>query len=711
MISSSTACVATTPTRACRPRTSTPSPNCKPKSLYDFDRRIDAIGIFAQLPEAAALAAANKRIGNILKKVEGEIPQHRRPHPAARARPNCALAEAVEAVYGDTGHALAHGDYVGRAGPPGAAAPAGRRVLRQRDGQRRRRGPARQPPGPAEAAGRPPGQRGGDRASVELISPLVIPAPAGTTAPDPSALTRHRYPAPMRLSPPRLLLALACCLATSPALAAKVTKVDINGLADEAMEDNVRGALSLSDELDKDISARRLNYLLRQAEKETREALEPFGYYSPVITVKRSDRERAVGEPAPERTGAAGDSANPAADADVDNAIARDGQATPPQGGERARDDRVLSVSIHVELGEPVRVRRLDVGVEGRKAGCDRRCRAGRIRAARGRGARPSRCTRPASRGSAGALAEHGYFDAELRRAPGRSHARRTRGRHRPALDQRRALRAGRGDLRAGTEPGDPRPACWKSWWTGTKAIPTTRPSWNACGDSLTSLDYFGAGRRHREARGRTRQDRADQRRPDPGQAQHLQRRPELRHRQRLRRARRRRAPLPQFPRPQGAGPAGLRGASARCVTLQYRMPAFAWLDGWYTASLQAVDEQTDYIDNRRLELVGSRSGRYQRTPEPGRLAARPARALGVQRRRRWRRRARADRLHATRASVTRRCAREYVDVDDRLDPRRGAGGTLTLRGGEGGAGSRRDLRADCMPSALVPRLRCRQHS
>ncbi|MDQ3038824.1 MAG: glycine--tRNA ligase subunit beta, partial [Pseudomonadota bacterium] len=46
----------------------------KPNSLYDFDRRIDAIGIFAQLPEAAALAAANKRIGNILKKSQDALP-------------------------------------------------------------------------------------------------------------------------------------------------------------------------------------------------------------------------------------------------------------------------------------------------------------------------------------------------------------------------------------------------------------------------------------------------------------------------------------------------------------------------------------------------------------------------------------------------------------------------------------------------------------
>ena len=83
----------------------------KPKSLYDFDRRIDAIGTFAQLPEAAALAAANKRIGNILKKAEGEIPNIE-DHALLSEPAELALAEAVEAAYGETGHALAHGDYV-----------------------------------------------------------------------------------------------------------------------------------------------------------------------------------------------------------------------------------------------------------------------------------------------------------------------------------------------------------------------------------------------------------------------------------------------------------------------------------------------------------------------------------------------------------------------------------------------------------------------
>ena len=42
--------------------------------LADIPRRLEAVRAFAALPEAAALAAANKRIGNILKKSSEEIP-------------------------------------------------------------------------------------------------------------------------------------------------------------------------------------------------------------------------------------------------------------------------------------------------------------------------------------------------------------------------------------------------------------------------------------------------------------------------------------------------------------------------------------------------------------------------------------------------------------------------------------------------------------
>jgi glycyl-tRNA synthetase beta chain len=45
----------------------------RPTRLLDFDRRIQACRVFRELPEAQSLAAANKRIGNILKKTDQEI--------------------------------------------------------------------------------------------------------------------------------------------------------------------------------------------------------------------------------------------------------------------------------------------------------------------------------------------------------------------------------------------------------------------------------------------------------------------------------------------------------------------------------------------------------------------------------------------------------------------------------------------------------------
>ncbi len=83
----------------------------KPASLYDFDTRIDAIGTFATLPEAEALAAANKRIGNILKKADIAIPAME-DKSLLREPAESALAEAVEAAIGDTDEALHQHDYV-----------------------------------------------------------------------------------------------------------------------------------------------------------------------------------------------------------------------------------------------------------------------------------------------------------------------------------------------------------------------------------------------------------------------------------------------------------------------------------------------------------------------------------------------------------------------------------------------------------------------
>jgi len=45
----------------------------RPQRLADIGQRLAAVRAFAALPEAASLAAANKRVSNILKKVDGEV--------------------------------------------------------------------------------------------------------------------------------------------------------------------------------------------------------------------------------------------------------------------------------------------------------------------------------------------------------------------------------------------------------------------------------------------------------------------------------------------------------------------------------------------------------------------------------------------------------------------------------------------------------------
>ena len=89
----------------------------------------------------------------------------------------------------------------------------------------------------------------------------------------------------MRLPLP-LILAALCLSASGAARAVVVERVDITGL-DEEMTENVRVSLSLVDAIGKDLSGRRLGFLLREAQNEAREALEPFGYYAPTIVVER----------------------------------------------------------------------------------------------------------------------------------------------------------------------------------------------------------------------------------------------------------------------------------------------------------------------------------------------------------------------------------------------------------------------------------------
>ncbi len=447
------------------------------------------------------------------------------------------------------------------------------------------------------------------------------------------ACTWHGYPCAMTL--PRIVILFACLCTPLAAHAEKIARVDIQGL-DEAMTENVRVNLSLEDALDKTVTTRRLDYLLEVAQDETREALEPFGYYSPTIDVRRSG------------------------------------------------SDNALVVTVAVQPGEPVRVRRSDVRI-GNEGGEDRYMREeidaflpkpGDVFTHPQYEASKARITRR--------LAERGYFDADFT-------ARR--------VEVTRAERAADIDL---------------GWDSGLRydmgAVTFTQnPKEIIQPELLEKLIYWNEG--------------------------------EYYHQGRLDRLRRSLVSLDYFsridinPKPQesvdylvpvevtltpakrsvynlglsygtDSGAGFIAGAERRylnkrghkalaqldwaqkrkTLTLQYRVPAFKWLDGWYTGSLQAADEQNDYIDTRRLEFVASRSGEINRYL----TAIASVHAL----RERWAYTYEDEQdpgtppvyAYATYTYPSLRA--EYIDADDRLYPRRGLGGTLMLRGGVEGVGS-----------------------
>jgi translocation and assembly module TamA len=432
-----------------------------------------------------------------------------------------------------------------------------------------------------------------------------------------------------------LPLLIAVAATSLPAVAAKVERVDIEGL-DEAMTENVRVALSLEDALGKEIPGRRLGYLVRTAEDETREALEPFGYYDPKIDIVRSR--------------------------DGDNTI----------------------VTITVASGEPVRVRNADIAILG-EGGRDRYLKEDLAAFAPRTGAVFDHAVYEASKTKiVRRLTERGYFDADFS-----SHR----------VEVTRAAHAADIDL------------VWTSGDRYDMGVTTFAQTPKRIIDDalLDKLVYWKPGQYYHQGRlDRLRKSlvaldyfsRIDIE-PKPDQAQDKQ------------------VPIAVTLTPakrsiytagisygtdSGAGVRlgverrylNSRGHKAlaqidyaqnrKTLTLQYRIPAFAWLDGWYTASLQAADEQTDYIDSRRIEFVASRSGQYSRNLN---LIA-SLHAL----RERWAYAADDDAdpetpvlyRYATFTFPSLRA--EYIDVDDRLFPRRGIGGSTMLRGGVENVGS-----------------------
>ena len=461
----------------------------------------------------------------------------------------------------------------------------------------------------------------------------------------------------------RLLVALACCTAALPAAAITVTRVDVSGLDDELMAENVRVSLALNDAIGKDLSARRLNYLLREAEAETREALEPFGYYSPTIVIQRSDRS------VPEGTDDPSTAAN-----------ARTATADADAGGNadaRQRGSRSLTVSIRIEPGKPVRVRGWNVGVEG-DAGDERSVRAALDGFAPRQGEVLDHSLYEASKSKVSrTLAGHGYFDADF--AAHRVEV--TRADYAADIDLRWTSGA-RYALGEATFTQTPKTIIRDELlqklvgWTPGEAYDDAELE--RLRRSLVALDYFGLVEILPQ--------------PENAKDKVVPVQVNL-------------TPAPRsiytagvnYGTRSGAGFSlgverrylNTRGHKAlaqidyankrKTATVQYRVPAFAWLDGWYTASLQVADEQTDSLDTRRLEFVASRSGQFN---DHLNLVA----SMHVLRER-WSyftlNRPSLDYQYASFYFPSLRA--EYIDVDNRLTPRRGAGGTLTLRGGKGG--------------------------
>ncbi|MHC9083634.1 autotransporter assembly complex protein TamA [Luteimonas sp. RIT-PG2_3] len=415
--------------------------------------------------------------------------------------------------------------------------------------------------------------------------------------------------------------------------AAKVQRVDIHGL-DETMTNNVRVALSLVDAIDKEVTGRRMAYMLREAENEAREALEPFGYYDPTITV------------------------------------------------ERARGEEALTVSITIVPGEPVRVRNADLAILGEGNG-DRYLQQDLANFIPGRGSVFNHAEYEASKiRISRRLTERGYFDSDFS-------SRR--------VEVTRADKAADIDL---------------VWNSGERYDmgPTTfeqSPKRIINDDLLEKLIYWEEGQYYH-------QGRIDRLRTSLGKLDYFG---EIEIEPQVDQAVDKLVPVKVTLTPAkrsiytagiaygtDSGPGIRLGVERRYVnqrghkalaqldyaqkrktlTTQYRIPAFAWFDGWYTVSLQAYDEQTDYIDTRRLELVGSRSGQYSRNLN---LVA----SLHVLRER-WAYDIDADdegRLLYRYATYTYPSLRaEYINVDDQIFPRRGISGSLMLRGGAEGVGS-----------------------
>ena len=428
----------------------------------------------------------------------------------------------------------------------------------------------------------------------------------------------------------RAALVFVALLAGAPGgvAALELREVQVQGLADEQMRDNVDDALSLqrlNPNRRKVLTQSRLSYLLRQVPREVRGALEPFGYYEPT----------------------------------VDAQVQRDGDA--------------VTVVVVVSPGEPVRVRGRDLRLTGAASTDTPLMR--RLQRFRPRQDQPFHhgVYEDSKAAMDRALAERGYFDAEL------------------AVHEVTVSRAARtADIQLAWTSGDRyalgaarfeghkfRPGLLEKlvpWEPGT---PYDQARLLALQKSLAELDYFSAiditpepdaavdgqvpvkvalamGKRSIYSAGlRAGTDTG------LGVTAGVERR---------------------WVNDRGHKLKALASLAQRKndVTVQYKIPAFKWLDGWYTVAASVREEPIDLVDSQLVELVGSRSGKLGEWD----LSA----ALN------WRRERFEDSVSGQDYSystlVFPSLWAKWVRTDDLLYPRKATGVTLELRGGSTGLGS-----------------------
>lgn len=342
--------------------------------------------------------------------------------------------------------------------------------------------------------------------------------------------------------------------------AATIDKVRIEGVEDEAMVENINVALSLNDTLGKRLGESRLEYLLNEAVAQTREALEPFGYYSPDVQVQAN------------RSG--------------------DGQ-----------NERV-EVVIRVDKGEPVRVRRASLSIDG-EGGEDRYLKEDLAAFTPRTGDIFDHTTYEASKLKiVRRLADRGYFDADFTQR----RVEVTRAEHAADIDLAwvSGIRYDMGPTTFHQSKFQPGLLDKLVYWEEGSYF--HQGKLDRLRESLVGLDYFS------NIDIQANPDKAVDGRVPIDVNLSLAKRTIY-------------TAGVSYGSESGAGIRmgvdrrylNSRGhklstqldyaQNRKTLLTQYRIPAFKWLDGWYTIAVQASDEQTDYIDLRHIEFIGSRSG------------------------------------------------------------------------------------------------------